>query len=392
MEFRVKVPAKILPLLFVVGWFGYLPNLVAQCGVSIPFGQHCSPPPRLAAQSCYFWECDTTSTGGDTCKITNVPLPIGSRCGLFGDECFDDFCNGQGICVFSFSVAPKSSPCASDRNVCDGVELCNGLSGLSCQGDTIYPASKCDDNVFCTENCNPIDTCVTFPFNERCDDNDICTDDICDTTGTQPSCISTCTGLAACAGTPGCVGFPVEWLNFTVWADGRDLLMEWMTVNEINNVGFDIEISLDGEMFIKRGFVEGKGTISDAQFYSFHTEVLNYGDNYVRIKQWDTDGAFSYSKTLRVHAPQPIPFEMGRAFPNPFRKACMLSFSVSKPSMVRLVVYNQSGILVKILFEGKAEPTIIYRSVLEAEGLAPGMYFYRLEGDFESEVRKLTLY
>lgn len=388
----MNVSAKLLALLIGLSFFSFSNSLIAQCGVSIPFGQHCAPPASVAAQTCYFWACDTTASGDDTCKITNVPMPNGTRCGLFGDECFDDFCNGLGVCVFSFTVAPRNSPCASDRNVCDGVELCNGGNGLSCLGDTIYPAKFCEDGAQCTENCNPIDTCVVYPFNERCDDSDICTTDICDTTTTIPTCVSLCNGTPACAGTPACVGFPVELLNFTVWAEGRELFLEWMTANEINNVGFDIEVSLDGEMFIKKGFVEGKGTVSDAQFYAFQTEVLNYGDNYIRLKQWDTDGAFSYSNTLRVHAPQPIPFELGRAYPNPFRSSTNLSFSVYRTSVVRLVVYDQKGVVVRTLFEGRAEPTIIYRNVLDAEGLAPGMYFYRLEGDLESDVRKLTLY
>lgn len=392
MEFRVNVSAKLLALLIGLSLLGFSAKLTAQCGVTIPFGQHCSPPSSIAAQTCYFWKCDTTVSGGDTCKITNIPTPQGTRCGLFGDECFDDFCNGLGACVFSFSIAPLNSACASDRNVCDGVSLCDGGNGLNCLGDTLFPASNCDDGAFCTENCNPIDTCVSYPFNSRCDDIDICTEDICDTTTSVPSCVSTCTGTPACAGSPACVGFPVELLNFTVWANGREVFLEWMSANEINNVGFDIEISVDGEMFIKAGFVEGKGTTSEAQFYSFQTEVLNYGDNYVRLKQWDTDGAFSYSPTLRVHAPQPIPYELGRAYPNPFRKTTMLSFSVSIPAHVRLLVYDQRGVLVRTLFEGRAEPTIIYRNILNAAGLTPGMYFYRLEGDLESDVRKLTLY
>jgi hypothetical protein len=377
----------LLTLIFVA--LVCIPELTyAQCGITIPTGQHCSPPPGTPTRNCFFFECDSSGN----CVITSVPLPPGTKCGLFGDQCFDDFCDGLGNCNFSFNIAPNYKPCASEVNVCDGVSLCDGIDGLGCTGDTIYPAAGCDDGILCTEDCNPIDTCVTYPFNNRCDDSDICTLDICDTTGTTAGCTHTCSGVSGCASNPACSTFPVELVNFSAQLEGRRIWLEWMTVMEVNNRGFDVEVSSDGEVFEKQGFVQGGGTISDAQFYDFRAEIVAFGSNYIRLKQWDTEGGFSYSNTLHVFAPQPIPFKLEQAYPNPFSQSTLINFSVGWESKVSLVLYNHKGVKIKTLFSGVADPTQMYQVRLSREGLIPGMYFYRLEGEHLSKAQKITLH
>lgn len=98
------------------------------------------------------------------------------------------------------------------------------------------------------------------------------------------------------------VPLPVSWLYFTVKATRENAVLNWATASEINNSGFEIQRSLDGENFEVIGWVNGNGTSNQKHFYSY-TDMefagLNTSTVYYRLKQIDFNGAFDYS-TLQV--------------------------------------------------------------------------------------------
>jgi len=73
-----------------------------------------------------------------------------------------------------------------------------------------------------------------------------------------------------------------------------------MTASEINNEGFEVQISQNGIDWKKLGFVEGNGTSLDEHQYEFKIESrdLVLGANYFRLKQIDFDGKFEYSNAI----------------------------------------------------------------------------------------------
>lgn len=86
----------------------------------------------------------------------------------------------------------------------------------------------------------------------------------------------------------------------------------------------------------------------------------------------------------------PVQFALAQNFPNPFNPATTIRFTLAKPAHVSLVVYSLTG---------QAVATVIDRQLVAGEhealfapqGLASGIYFYRLTaGDFTA-VRKLVL-
>jgi hypothetical protein len=76
-------------------------------------------------------------------------------------------------------------------------------------------------------------------------------------------------------------------------------VLSWETASEINNKGFDIERSADGSRFEKIGFVDGNGTTSKAQSYTFEDNTP-LSISYYRLKQWDNDGRFELSKVIQI--------------------------------------------------------------------------------------------
>jgi len=355
----------------------------AQCGVTIPNGDRCEAP---GGDNCEFYICVQGQ-----CVPSGVYYPSGTKCGCFSDECYEDFCDPVGNCVCGFFAASASQRCASEQNICNGLDQCDGLSGQSCNGTTIYPATACDDGVNCTVDCNPVEGCVTYPIDQRCNDGDICTVDVCDTSSVN-GCLNTCTGTQSCAGSPGCITFPVLFESLSARADEQFLYVEWMTAQEENNQGFEIEISSDGVFYDKIGFVSGKGTSRDAQFYDFRTAIVRYGTNYVRLKQLDFDGNYAYSQTVEISIPLKNLLKLEQAYPNPFRDKANIRFSVREEMDIQLRVYDPKGNEVKVLYQGTAKAREAYVVTFHASGLSTGTYFYELSGGQQRITRKMLIY
>jgi Concanavalin A-like lectin/glucanases superfamily/FG-GAP repeat/Secretion system C-terminal sorting domain len=94
------------------------------------------------------------------------------------------------------------------------------------------------------------------------------------------------------------LGFAGERVNGGTGERTEEVRLEWSTGSEINNKGFEVEMSEDGLAYTMIAFVEGKGNSTTIQSYSHIT--LQPNDGYYRLKQVDFDGTFSYSPVVFV--------------------------------------------------------------------------------------------
>ena len=76
--------------------------------------------------------------------------------------------------------------------------------------------------------------------------------------------------------------------------------MNWVTQSEINNYGFEIEKSPDGNHFTKTGFVDGAGNANSVHEYEFKDFNMHSTVLYYRLKQIDFNGAFDYSEIIKI--------------------------------------------------------------------------------------------
>jgi hypothetical protein len=85
----------------------------------------------------------------------------------------------------------------------------------------------------------------------------------------------------------------------------------------------------------------------------------------------------------------PTPTLLGAARPNPFRSATTIDFALDAPAPVRRSAFDVAGRLVAVLVD---EQRSAGRHAVpwEADDLAPGVYFLRLEAGFTHLVRKVT--
>ena len=187
---------------------------------------------------------------------------------------------------------------------------------------------------------------------------------------------------------------PVELKSFTAKANENSVNLNWSTATEVNNLGFEVQKKVAGE-FLAIGFVNGMGTITETQNYSFTDNNLENGSYSYRLKQVDFNGSFEYSDEVNVDVTGPQYFSLNQNYPNPFNPATRIEFNLATDSKVILKVFNLLGeevttLLNENLISGK------HFVDFKALNLNSGIYMYRLDavgfdGSVYTDVKKMTL-
>lgn len=132
---------------------------------------------------------------------------------------------------------------------------------------------------------------------------------------------------------------PVEFGNFTATSDDRSIDLEWSTLGEINNEGFEIERSVDGSNFEKIAFERGNGTTNNSMQYNFTDQQPENGLNYYRLKQLDYDGQYAYSDIVAARVGNGSFTEMA-LFPNPVIEDLHI---YTETDNAKATIYNSLG-------------------------------------------------
>ena len=188
---------------------------------------------------------------------------------------------------------------------------------------------------------------------------------------------------------------PVELVSFAANVSGNEVSLSWITASELNNAGFDIERSSDQAEWQKIGFIEGNGTSTEMNYYSFTERKLAVGNYYYRIKQIDFDGTYEYSSVVEANVSIPIEYALQQNYPNPFNPSTKINFSLAADSKVLLKIYDILGQEISTLINtdiSAGEHEINF----DASGLNSGVYFYRLDavgvdGKEFTSVKKMIL-
>lgn len=142
--------------------------------------------------------------------------------------------------------------------------------------------------------------------------------------------------LGDCSSDCGDAGLPVELVFFRGRIQNSGVTLTWMTATELNNRGFLVEKSNDGESFSSVTFVKGHGTTSQAVSYSFN-DHSTLPLAYYRLKQVDFDGKYEYSPIVRIADYTTHHISFG---PNPYAGGSFRVFSSSSDVAVTLVDLN----------------------------------------------------
>ena len=130
----------------------------------------------------------------------------------------------------------------------------------------------------------------------------------------------------------GCV-LPVQWLSISLSHTPRPSLI-WETASEEQSDFFQVELSLDGEQFQAIGQVNAAGFSTEIRRYSFELPPSTIG--YIRLKQVDFNGDFSYSKTIVVKENSGIDLVLNNGM-----------YQLDFPGEFELSIFNSVGALIQ---------------------------------------------
>lgn len=182
---------------------------------------------------------------------------------------------------------------------------------------------------------------------------------------------------------------PVELVSFSASVSENNVLLNWSTATETNNLGFEVQRS-SGTEFKKIGFVAGYGTTVEEQSYTYQDEKINAASYIYRLKQVDYDGTSEYSNTIEVEVTKPIEYALSQNYPNPFNPSTRISYSIPEDGSVKLKLYDVLGNEVASIVN-EVQPAGKYEIELSAKALSSGVYYYTLTSGTFTSTKKLIL-
>jgi hypothetical protein len=196
---------------------------------------------------------------------------------------------------------------------------------------------------------------------------------------------------------------PIQLASFTAQPNpnGSGVLLEWMTITEVNNYGFYVQKyneSTDLFETIESSFQRGADYTLEPQSYFWIDENITDKSIQYRLKQVDNDGLEHYFGPIMLNPTVineselvPFAFTLNQNYPNPFNPSTKISFSLANSGYTTLMVYNLLGQAVATLFSRMADAGRMYVVDFDASSLGNGIYFYRLQAGNFIETKKLVL-
>lgn len=167
---------------------------------------------------------------------------------------------------------------------------------------------------------------------------------------------------------------PITLLDFYGRAEADAIALYWTTSTELNNDYMAVERSLNGIDFEEIGRVEGRGTTSEQQQYTFVDNYPIAGTNYYRLRQVDYDGTEEYHPVISVLFDKPLAFGMNIS-PNPVREILQVDWSLPETQDGILRVFDMQGQLMsqRAIAQGSG------RYNLPTRDLPAGFYILQME-------------
>jgi hypothetical protein len=175
---------------------------------------------------------------------------------------------------------------------------------------------------------------------------------------------------------------PVELTSFTGFQSGQTVQLAWTTATEINNKGFEVERKLQNSAWETLSFVEGNGTTTEFQSYSYTDDFKNTavsGPVLYRLRQIDFDGTTEYSDEIQVDVDfAPSQYQLSQNYPNPFNPSTSIRYALPFASNVKVVVFNSLGESMGELVN-QVQDAGYYNLDWNASNLSSGTYFYSIQ-------------
>jgi len=186
---------------------------------------------------------------------------------------------------------------------------------------------------------------------------------------------------------------PVELSSFASNVLKNNVTLNWSTVIEVNNSGFDIQRkSSESTEWTSVGYVTGYGNSNQVINYSFVDRGLNNGSYNYRLKQIDINGNFEYYNLQNeVIIGVPVNYNLAQNYPNPFNPTTRIDFDIPENANVKIKIFDVNGREVFTLLND-IRPAGYYSIQVNADNFSSGVYYYTLTaGSFISTKKMIVL-
>jgi hypothetical protein len=211
---------------------------------------------------------------------------------------------------------------------------------------------------------------------------------------------------------------PVTLINISATAGDQEVLLNWRTQSELENLGFEIYRAINSddnyqlhESYRTNNNLVGAGNSNVLRQYQFTDSYLINGKIYwYKIADVDFHGnrtfhgpvsAVPNSKKIPVEAQQSTGnrFWLKQNYPNPFNSGTSIQFEIQSentdPKRIKLIIFDNMGRKVKHLLHDWLPPGIYetYWDGLSDHGLPipSGTYFLELKSGYFSKIMKINL-
>lgn len=94
---------------------------------------------------------------------------------------------------------------------------------------------------------------------------------------------------------------------------------------------------------------------------------------------------------VRAQAQPDASLSVTAALPNPVRTTSRFTITARRTQMVRVELHNVLGQRVQTVFDGRIDAGASQVVALSSEGLPPGLYLYRVQGDRSVVTRQVIV-
>lgn len=193
---------------------------------------------------------------------------------------------------------------------------------------------------------------------------------------------------------------PVTLTSFEAKGDYSKVTLNWLTVSEVGNLGFNIYRSIKGLnnwQKINADLIPGQGNSSSETNYEYIDSDVVSGRTYsYQLESVSINGVAEVLKTVEASIPVPKEYALFNNYPNPFNPATHIKFQLPEYQSVKLAIYDMKGRLVSTLLNNvvyDAGEHVVTWDATDNLGrrVASGMYFYRFSAGSFNKLGKMIL-
>jgi hypothetical protein len=166
---------------------------------------------------------------------------------------------------------------------------------------------------------------------------------------------------------------PVTVIDFSGKYQNNAVALNWKTESEINTKYYTVEKRYGQSPFAPLRTIAATGFSQQVKTYSYLDKEPLSDPTYYRLKIVDTDGAFTYSKTISVTLPHSVDVSL---FPNPVKNQLLIRMpGLTGDGFARIIDAN-GAVVKELTYKGWAR-----KLTLNTMGLPAGVYTIVLSAD-----------